>query len=129
MGRTATLPARLDTSVSDAPTIEQAHHLMAQLQIGNADLYRNALELLGWCVREVQDGRRIASLDEDGANVREVTMPIMSPTRVNKHILVSEAGMQQIVHLLENPPEPTDALRALMARTRQMRSTAPSGRL
>ena len=64
----------------------------------------------------------------NGPAALEVTMPIMSPTRVNKQILVSEAGMQQIVHLLENPPEPTDALRALMARTRQMRSTAPSGR-
>ncbi len=116
----AILPNRLDTSVSDAPTIEQAHHLMAQLQIGNADLYRNAVELFGWCVREVQEGRRIASVDHAGQPVREVAMPIMNPARVSRYIVVSGEGAQQIAHLLDNPPAPTEALRALMARTRQM---------
>ncbi len=128
MGRTAPIPNRLDTSVSDAPTIEQAYQLMSQLDIGNADLYRNAVELMSWCVREVRDGRRIASIDEDGKSIREVSMPIMNPARVQKRILVSDEGMQQIVHLIENPPEPTQALRDLMARTRQMRTTPAPAR-
>lgn len=128
MGRGASLPKRLDTSVSDAPTIEQAHHLMAQLQVGNAELFRNAMELLGWCVREVQDGRRIASISEEGESVREMTMPIISPARVQKRILVNDEGLQQIAHLVENPPAPTPALRDLMVRTRHMKTAAPSAR-
>ncbi len=125
MTKTAPAP-RLDTSVSDGPTIEQAQRLMAHLGLGNADLYRTAVELLNWCVGEVGAGRRIASVDQEGRSVREIAMPALNASRVQRRLTVSEEGMQQITRLLAEPPEPTPALRELMERTRQMRA-APAG--
>jgi len=51
MGRAAIRTRRLDTSVTDAPTVEKAQRLMAILETGNADLYRGALDVFDWCVR------------------------------------------------------------------------------
>ncbi len=125
MPRKAPSPTRLDTSVTDRPTIEQAHQLMAQLEIGNADLYRSAVELLGWCVREVREGRRIASVDDRGEPVREVAMPVLTYARTRRRLTVAEEALEQVVHLVEHPPAPTPALRDLMARTRAMREEPP----
>jgi|LakMenEpi03Aug12_release.lakeMendotaPanAssembly.Ray.scaffolds.fasta_scaffold78110_2 hypothetical protein len=125
MSASAPLARRLDASVSDAPTVELAHQLMTQLQVGNADLFRGALELLGWCVREVQDGRRIASVGALDESVREVTMPLLSPSRVQRRLVVSEAAAAQIAYLLEQPAAPPPALRELMERTRRQSAAPP----
>lgn len=120
MGRTAAITPRLDTSVTDAPTINKAQRLMATLHAGNADLFRGALDLLDWCVREVQEGRRIASIDprDDIPRARQFSTPLLEAARSNDHahrIELHAEAFDQIVQLLDTPVEPTDALRALMA--------------
>ncbi|CAN5771497.1 hypothetical protein BH11GEM1_BH11GEM1_33780 [soil metagenome] len=54
---------RLDTSVSDTATVQKAQRLMSVLNTGNADLFRGALDVFDWCVRQVQEGRHIGAID------------------------------------------------------------------
>ncbi|MEN9595978.1 MAG: hypothetical protein RL236_412 [Pseudomonadota bacterium] len=42
--------------------------------------------------------------------LRELPMEFIIPNR----IILSEEGMRQVLDLLENPPEPTEALKQLM---------------
>ncbi len=42
------------------------------------DLINNALTLLQWAVRQVRNGRTIASIDEKEGRYRELEMPILS---------------------------------------------------
>ncbi len=59
-------------------------------------------------------GRQIASVSESGAT-REFTIPILERARELNRIAASADAFSQITHLLDNPPRPTAALRALMA--------------
>jgi hypothetical protein len=93
MGRTATAP-RLDATLTDMSSVHRAQRLMNTLGTGNADLFRGALDVLDWCVREVQDGRRIGSIDPR---------------------VLHGAAFDRVMQLIESPPEPTPALRQLMA--------------
>lgn len=123
MGRAASRTQRLDTSVTDAPTVEKAQRLMAVLGTGNADLYRGALDVFDWCVRQRQEGRHIASIDESGNVVREreLSTPLLeaaariTPTERSGHIVLHGEAFDQVTELLDRPAQPTPALRALMA--------------
>jgi hypothetical protein len=42
------------------------------------ELINNALTLLQWAVRQVRNGRTIASIDEQEGRYRELEMPILS---------------------------------------------------
>ena len=58
------------------PEIEQ---LMKECDISNKkDLFNNALTLLKWAVRQVKEGNRIASVNDDRKTYRELEMPILS---------------------------------------------------
>ncbi len=105
---------RLEAELRDAPSIQRVVRLQAVLGAGNAELLRNALDLLDWCVSQVRLGRQIASVSETGVT-REFTMPILERAREQNRIMVSASAFSQITHLLDNPPEPTAALRVLMA--------------
>jgi hypothetical protein len=41
------------------------------------ELFNNAITLLDWAVKQRQDGRIIASLDESNENYRELQMPAL----------------------------------------------------
>lgn len=120
MKRTAATTSRLDASITDAPTFNKAQWLMATLQAGNADLFRGALDILDWCVREVQEGRRIASIDpqDDTTRARQFSTPLLEAARLHnraQRIELHSEAFDQVVHIINHPSPPTDALRALMA--------------
>ncbi len=57
--------------------VRQLKTLMAEAGIDTyKDLFGNALTLLKWSVREVRDGRIIASVDEKRGKYKELAMPI-----------------------------------------------------
>jgi hypothetical protein len=98
---------------------------MNTLHTGNADLFRGALDVLDWCVRQVQEGRRIASIDPTKSmdGVREFSSPLLEAARhedlddpwVPRVLLLHGEAFDRVVQLIESPPEPTPALRQLMA--------------
>lgn len=106
---------RLEATFNDATDVEQVERLQAVLKTGNAELIRNALQLMDWCVRQVRQGRHIASVTDDGA-VREFDMPVLERARATNRISVSDAAYSQMMALIQNPPEPTAGLRELFAR-------------
>jgi hypothetical protein len=122
MGRTAKAP-RLDATLTDVSSVHRAQRLMNTLRTGNADLFRGALDVLDWCVREVRDGRLIGSIDPDKHvdGIREFSSPLLEAAR-HEHVdapnaprLLHGAAFDRVVQLIESPPEPTPALRQLMA--------------
>lgn len=42
------------------------------------DLFNNALTLLQWAIKEVREGKLIASVDEQNKKYKELAMPIFS---------------------------------------------------
>lgn len=110
---------RLDTSVTDAATVEKATRLMGMLDTGNADLYRGALQVFDWCVRQVQDGRHIMATDEAGKPAVELSTPLLDAARGASSRLVLDArAFDEVVRILDHPDQTTDALRDLMAGSR-----------
>ena len=106
---------RLDTSVSDTATVQKAQRLMSVLNTGNADLFRGALDVFDWCVRQVQEGRHIGAIDESGHMTRELVTPLLEAARDHGRITLDSDAFNQIVQVLERPAQPTPALRELMA--------------
>jgi hypothetical protein len=124
MSNTKTPMNRLDTSVTDALTIQKAQRLMARLRVGNADLYRYALDALDWCVRQRQEGRQIASLGPT-AMVRELSAPYLeAATLDDRVVLLDGAAFDQIVSLNAAHTTPSDELRALMEEARERAAAA-----
>lgn len=46
------------------------------------ELFDNAIALLYWAVQQLQQGRTIASLDENEKNYKQVTMPLFDRIKV-----------------------------------------------
>lgn len=95
---------------------------MNTLDTGNADLFRGALDVLDWCVRQVQEGRRIASVDPSKSmdGMREFSSPLLDAARHEDTgvpwapRVLHGAAFDRVMQLVESPPEPTPALRRLM---------------
>lgn len=111
----STAPERLDTSVTDGATIQKAKRLMSTLGTGNADLYRGALDVFDWCVRQVRMGRHIMATDETGGAPVELSTPLLEAARQSNRITLDAAAFDEFVRIRERPAEPTQALRDLMA--------------
>lgn len=107
---------RLDTSVTDAPTVDKASRLMAMLDTGNADLFRGALDVFDWCVRQVREGRHIVATDDSGRSI-ELATPLLEAARGRDRIVLGAAAFDEVVRLVERAPAPTAELRELMAET------------
>jgi hypothetical protein len=45
------------------------------------DLFNNAMTLLEWAVRQREEGRMVASVDEQNMRFRELSMPILDRLR------------------------------------------------
>ena len=60
---------------------EDVRELKALMKEARVDTYKelfsNALTLLYWAVRQVKDGRVIASLNEKEATYKELSMPVL----------------------------------------------------
>ena len=115
MARSTTATPRLDTSVTDAATVQKALRLMATLNTGNADLFRGALDVFDWCVQQVQAGRHIMATDESGHAALELITPLLGAARDQGRTVLHTRAFNQVVRLLERPAQPTSALRDLMA--------------
>lgn len=105
---------RLEAQIADPAGVQQVERLQTVLGVGNAELLRNALQLLDWSVTQVRNGRQIASVTESGS-VRELSMPILERARVHDRVALGAEAFEEVTRLVANPPEPTDALRGLMA--------------
>lgn len=71
-----TIRLQFDMPEYKLPEIER---LMEECEISNKkDLFNNALTLLKWAVRQVKEGNRIASVNDDKKTYRELEMPILS---------------------------------------------------
>lgn len=66
---------QLDLSVSE---IERLNWIMNVCDLSSRkDLFNNALTLLEWAVKEVSEGRKIASFDEQTKDRSVLTMPVL----------------------------------------------------
>jgi hypothetical protein len=108
-------PRRLDTSVSDAPTVQKATRLMKTLGAGNADLYRAALDVLDWCVQQARQGRHIMATDDSGRPAIELWAPLLAAVRPDGRITLDAEAFDEVVRILERPGEPTQELRDLVS--------------
>jgi hypothetical protein len=114
MARSTNGAVRLDATLTDRPTVERAERLMALLHTGNADLFRGALDVFDWCVRQVQDGRRIASLGDTG-DTREFSTPLLEAARQeDRRIPLHGEAFDRVAELIAAPPKPTADLRELL---------------
>jgi uncharacterized protein (UPF0548 family) len=111
----STTPERLDTSVTDAPTVQKAKRLMSTLGTGNADLYRAALDVFDWCVQQARQGRHIMATDDSGRPAIELWTPLLGAVRADDRITLDAEAFDEVVRILESPGEPTQALRDLVA--------------
>src|SRR5690606_28264178 len=95
----STSPKRLDTSVTDTPTVQKATRLMSTLGTGNADLYRGALDVFDWCVRQVRMGRHIMATDEAGLASVELSTPLLDAARQNNRITLDAEAFDEFVRI------------------------------
>lgn len=122
MARALPKQRRLDTSVTDTPTITKALRLKESLNVGNADLYRSALDVFDWCVREVIAGRRITAVGGRDDAPRELVTPSLQwardtaeeLARKTPKIILDSSAFDRVVELVRNPEPPTEELRNLM---------------
>ncbi|MDQ8153692.1 MAG: DUF1778 domain-containing protein [Gemmatimonadota bacterium] len=110
--RTTTL--RMEAHINDPAGVQQVERLRAVLGAGNAELLRESLQLLDWCVTQVREGRQIASVTDTGS-LRELSMPTLERARAQARMQLPPEAFAQVTRLLDQPPAPTDALRDLMA--------------
>jgi hypothetical protein len=92
---------RLEATLNDPADVEQVERLQAVLRTSNADLIRNALQLLDWCVGQIRQGRHIASVTEDGA-VRELDMPVFERARSTDRLRVTDAAYSSMMQLIDS---------------------------
>lgn len=111
----STSPKRLDTSVTDAPTVRKATRLMSALGTGNADLYRAALDVFDWCVQQTKQGRHIMATDSSGRPAIELWTPLLGAVKADDRITLDAEAFDEVVRILERPGKPTQALRDLVA--------------
>lgn len=62
----------------DEPGVERLNELREKTGIRTyKELFNNAITLLDWAVRQRQEGRIVASLDETNMNYKELQMPAL----------------------------------------------------
>jgi hypothetical protein len=62
--------------------LEELQALMRKCDINTyKDLFNNAMTLLEWAARQSEDGRMVASVDEQNMRFRELSMPILDRLR------------------------------------------------
>jgi len=105
---------RIETKIKERVDIEQIERIQKLLETGSSDLVRNAVSLFAWAVEESLAGRRVGSMDATGTRVREVVNPLLDRARRTATYNLEPEGLAFVQRLISRPPEPTEALRALM---------------
>lgn len=111
---------RVEASLTDELDVERLNWLRDALgEAKSASLVREALVVYGWAVRQVLEGRRLASVDPEGRPIQEFTTPLLERATWaawarREPVKVSPEGLKRISRLVEDPPEPTEELRKLM---------------
>ena len=83
---------QLDLSVNE---IQRLNWIMEVCDTSSRkDLFNNALTLLEWAVKEVRDGRKLASFDDETKDRTILTMPILRAAE-NHGARYRELGDQQ----------------------------------
>jgi hypothetical protein len=111
--------SRLEATISE-PRLEQVRWLEKQLGLSKSQIVDEALSLLTKLVMEAQQGRRPCFIDHQD-RLREFTSPILSQLEWETHrerIELPEGDFDRVQQVLDNPPEPTPALRSLSKRKR-----------
>jgi hypothetical protein len=110
--------SRLEATVPES-RMEQVNHLEEELGLSKSQIVDEALSLFFKTVMELKQGWRIAFLDANSQRVREFTSPALTQvewTARRERIVLSDADFERTQKLLENPPGPTPALKAAVAR-------------
>lgn len=110
--------SRLEATVPES-RMEQVNHLEEELGLSKSQIVDEALSLFFKTVMELKQGWRIAFLDADSQRVREFTSPALTQvewTARRERIVLTDADFERTQKLLENPPGPTPALKAAVAR-------------
>ncbi len=110
-------PLRLETTFSNPAEISQIEWIRDTVgERSIASLLREALMLYGWAVHQVVVGRRVCSFDPAANGFCEFHSPLLERARWARRqtVELSEEGLARMAELIENPPEPTEELRALM---------------
>ncbi len=108
---------RIEANLTDTAEVQQVEWLQSILGVKKRTrLLRDALALLGWAVREVVAGRRIASISANGA-IREFSTTLLERASwmQREAVVFSPEGMEQVAEMIANPPEPSEQLRELMS--------------
>ncbi|HZH75061.1 MAG TPA: DUF1778 domain-containing protein [Archangium sp.] len=110
--------SRLEATVPES-RMEQVNHLEEELGLSKSQIVDEALSLFFKTVMELKQGWRIAFLDADSQRVREFSSPALTQvewTARRERIVLTDADFERTQKLLENPPGPTPALKAAVAR-------------
>lgn len=58
----------------------------------NVDVVNNALTILNWAIREMEDDRVVFSADQDGRNIQKLMLPDLEFARMKKMADKSVSG-------------------------------------
>ncbi len=108
---------RIETTLTDELELKQLEWVRSTLGVKkNAAVLRDALVLLAWAVREIMEGRRIASIDRQGSSLREFSSPLLDrATWLQRDTIeLTPDGFARVAELVSTPPAPTGELRELL---------------
>ena len=108
---------RIETTLTDELELKQLEWVRSTLGVKkNAVVLRDALVLLAWAVREIMEGRRIASIDRQGSSLREFSSPLLDRATwlQRETIELTPDGFARVAELVSTPPAPTGELRELL---------------
>jgi len=113
---------RVEATVPDARA-KALSELAEDLGLSRSQVIDEALALFLKAVMELRRGRRVVSLGQAGTDpVCEIVTPTLAQIEWTSHrqkVVVPARAVEQIADLMENPPEPTPALRKAMAAARR----------
>jgi len=109
---------RLEATISD-PWAEALQKLANEMKISKSQIIEEALALFHKAILETRKGRRMAVIDPATQKpVCEVSSPSLTQIEWTSHwetITLTDEEASRVDELLANPPEPTEALRKIMA--------------
>ena len=113
--------SRIEATIPE-PRFQQVKQLEKQLGLSKSQIVEEAIALFFKAVLEVQRGHRVGFADDDEGLVREFTSPALSQVEWATHqesIRLSDRGFDRMQKLASNPPAPTSALKAALARRKR----------
>ena len=113
--------SRIEATIPE-PRFEQVRHLEKELGLTKSQIVEEAIGLFFKAVLEVKRGHRVGFVAEDKEFLLEFTSPALSQVEWAAHqetIRLSDRGFDRMQQLLAEPPVPTPALKAAVARKKR----------